>query len=74
MVIALGLLGLSLLGFGSPDTISWGSILQSGMENPEAWWLIVFPGIAIFLTVMSYNLIGEGIQEATDPRLREAGK
>jgi len=66
--------GLSLLGFGSPDTISWGSILQSGMENPEAWWLILFPGAAIFLTVLAYNLIGEGIQEATDPRLREAGK
>jgi peptide/nickel transport system permease protein len=38
------------------------------------WWLVVFPGIAIFLTVLAYNLIGEALQEATDPRLREARK
>jgi peptide/nickel transport system permease protein len=36
------------------------------------WWLIVFPGGAIFLTVLAYNLIGEGLQEATDPRTRKA--
>jgi peptide/nickel transport system permease protein len=38
------------------------------------WWLILFPGTAIFLTVLAYNLIGETLQEATDPRLREAAK
>jgi peptide/nickel transport system permease protein len=68
--------GLSLLGLGSPpDTPSWGSLLNRGRENFETmWWLIVFPGLAIFSTVLSYNLIGEGLQEATDPRLREGTK
>lgn len=67
--------GLSLLGFGAPPpNPSWGTLLNSGKQNLQMWWLILFPGIAIFLTVLSYNLIGEGLQEATDPRLREAGK
>jgi len=67
--------GLSFLGFGAPPpTPSWGRLLNAGRSNLQMWWLIVFPGAAIFLTVLAYNLIGEGIQEATDPRLREAGK
>jgi ABC-type dipeptide/oligopeptide/nickel transport system permease subunit len=68
--------GLSLLGLGSPpDTPSWGGLLNRGRENFETmWWLIVFPGLAIFSTVLAYNLIGEGLQEATDPRLREGTK
>jgi peptide/nickel transport system permease protein len=67
--------GLSLLGFGAPPpNPSWGSILNSGRQNHVYWWTIVFPGIAIFLTVLAYNLIGEGLQESTDPRLREASK
>ncbi len=66
--------GLSYLGFGaSPPNPSWGTLLQSGRKAiQEMWWLIVFPGMAIFLTVLAYNLIGEGLQEATDPRLSEA--
>ncbi|MDX1944270.1 MAG: ABC transporter permease [Pirellulaceae bacterium] len=68
--------GLSLLGLGSPpDTPSWGALLNRGRENFETmWWLILFPGLAIFSTVLAYNLIGEGLQEVTDPRLREAAK
>jgi peptide/nickel transport system permease protein len=67
--------GLSFLGFGPPPpTPSWGRILAEGQQNNTMWWLIVFPGLAIFLTVLAYNLIGEGLQEATDPRLREAGR
>ena len=68
--------GLSLLGLGSPpDTPSWGALLNRGRENFETmWWLILFPGLAIFSTVLAYNLIGEGLQEATDPRLRDAAK
>lgn len=68
--------GLSLLGLGSPpDTPSWGGLLNRGRENFETmWWLILFPGLAIFSTVLAYNLIGEGLQEATDPRLRESAK
>jgi peptide/nickel transport system permease protein len=67
--------GLSFLGFGAPPpNPSWGTLLNSGRQTIEqTWWLIVFPGAAIFLTVLAYNLIGEGLQEATDPRLRDAG-
>jgi peptide/nickel transport system permease protein len=63
---------LSFLGFGvPPSTASWGSILSSARElMPNAWWLTVFPGVAIFLTVTSYNLIGEGLRDASDPRLK----
>ncbi len=65
--------GLSYLGFGaSPPNPSWGTLLKSGRSTiQQTWWLIVFPGVAIFLTVLAYNLIGEGLQEATDPRLRQ---
>ena len=64
--------GLSLLGFGAPPpNPSWGAILQSGRESRH-WWLIIIPGAAVFLTVLAYNLIGEGIQDATDPRLRQS--
>ncbi len=67
--------GLSFLGFGSPPpSASWGSVLNGARSNLAMWWLVVFPGTAIFLTVLAYNLIGEGLQEATDPRLREARK
>jgi peptide/nickel transport system permease protein len=64
---------LSFLGFGaSPPNPSWGTLLSAGRRSIEdTWWLIVFPGAAIFLTVLAYNLIGEGLQEATDPRLRQ---
>jgi peptide/nickel transport system permease protein len=66
--------GLSYLGFGaSPPNPSWGTLLHSGrIAIEQMWWLILFPGLAIFLTVLAYNLIGEGLQEATDPRLRQA--
>lgn len=63
--------GLSFLGFGAPPpNPSWGTLLNAGRTNLNLWWLVVFPGGAIFLTVLTYNLIGEGLQEATDPRLR----
>jgi peptide/nickel transport system permease protein len=67
--------GLSFLGFGAPPpNPSWGTLLNSGRQNMNLWWLILFPGMAIFLAVLAYNLIGEGVQEATDPRLRDAGR
>ena len=64
---------LSFLGLGvQPPTPSWGNILTMGKDNIEiAWCLSVFPGLAILVTVMSYNLLGEGIREAIDPRLRD---
>lgn len=65
--------GLSFLGLGvQPPTPSWGSLLSAGKDNIEiAWWLSVFPGSAILLTVLGYNLLGEGIRDAFDPRLAE---
>jgi len=63
---------LSFLGIGvQPPTPSWGNILTSGKDNIQiAWWLSLFPGLAILVTVLSYNLLGEGLREALDPRLR----
>ena len=63
---------LSFLGFGvPPSTASWGSILSDARQLlPSGWWLAAFPGFAIFLTVTSYNLVGEGLRDAADPRLR----
>ncbi len=61
---------LSFLGIGvQPPTASWGNILSSGKDYIEfAWWLSLFPGLAILITVLSYNLLGEGIRDALDPR------
>ena len=63
---------LSFLGIGvQPPTPSWGNILTAGKDNIEyAWWLSLFPGLAILFTVLGYNLLGEGIRDAADPRLK----
>lgn len=63
--------GLSFLGLGvQPPEPSWGNILTSGKDNiTVAWWLSLFPGFAILITVLSYNLVGEGLRDALDPRL-----
>lgn len=62
---------LSFLGIGvPPPTPSWGNILTSGKDYIEfAWWLTLFPGLAITVTVLAYYLVGEGIRDALDPRL-----
>ena len=66
--------GLSFLGIGvQPPHATWGNILNEGKDALEiAWWLSVYPGLAILVTVLSYNLLGEGIRDALDPRLRQA--
>jgi peptide/nickel transport system permease protein len=63
---------LSFLGFGvPPPTPSWGAILSLSQEYVyTAWWLTAFPGAAIFVSVLCYNLIGEGLRDAVDPRLK----
>ena len=63
---------LSFLGIGvQPPTPSWGNILTQGKEVlGVAWWMSVYPGLAILLTVLGYNLLGEGIRDAIDPRLK----
>lgn len=64
---------LSFLGLGvQPPTPAWGSMIAAGREHIfGAWWLAAFPGIAILLTVLGINLLGEGLRDALDPRLRE---
>lgn len=62
---------LSFLGLGiQPPHASWGGILALAQDFLDiAWWLAAFPGLAIFVTVTAYNLVGEGLRDATDPRL-----
>ncbi len=64
---------LSFLGLGvQPPTPSWGNMLTSGKDNIEiAWWLSVFPGLAIFITVIGFNFLGEGLQNILNPKRRE---
>jgi peptide/nickel transport system permease protein len=65
--------GLSFLGIGvQPPDPSWGNMLTEGKDNIEiAWWLSLYPGLAILITVLGYNLLGEGIRDSLDPRLRQ---
>jgi len=68
--------GLSFLGLGvQPPYATWGNILNEGKDAIElAWWLSVYPGFAILVTVLAYNLVGEGIRDALDPRLRPSAR
>lgn len=62
---------LSFLGLGVPPPApSWGQALASGRAEPLYWWLAVFPGAAIFITMTSFNLLGEALRDALDPRLK----
>jgi peptide/nickel transport system permease protein len=61
---------LSFLGLGDPNLMTWGFLIGSGRSVIRiAWWMSVFPGIAIFLTVLALNLVGEGLSDALNPRL-----
>ena len=62
---------LSLLGFGvEPPTPSWGTLLHQAHDNYHHWWLIVVPSLGIFLAVTLLNLVGSGLRDAMDPKLR----
>ncbi len=62
---------LSFLSVGvPPEQVTWGSLLRLARSQVSAWWLAIFPGFAIFLTVTIFNLLGEGLTDALDPRLR----
>ena len=64
--------GLSFLGLGDPNLMSWGLMISAGREVlRSAWWICTFPGIAILATVLSINLVGDGLNEALNPRLRD---
>ncbi len=77
--IAFGIAGailveafISFLGVGiPPEEITWGKLLNISRNNINAWWLAVFPGIAIFLTVTIFNLIGEGLTDALNPKIKQ---
>jgi peptide/nickel transport system permease protein len=64
---------LSFLGAGvDPETPTWGNMLRDGQRILQrAWWLAVFPGVALVLTVLSLNLLGDGLRDALDPRARK---
>jgi peptide/nickel transport system permease protein len=65
---------LSFLGLGLVDDPSWGQMLNQAVRSSTFnWWMAVFPGGAIFLTVFAYNLVGEALRDAIDPYLKKAG-
>jgi peptide/nickel transport system permease protein len=62
---------LSFLGLGAPNVMSWGFIIGAGRSfMRDAWWVVTMPGIAILLTVLAINLVGEGLNDVLNPRLR----
>ena len=64
--------GLSFLGLGDPNIISWGFQIGAGRTVlRSAWWVCTFPGVAILLSVLAINLVGEGLNDALNPRLRD---
>ncbi len=78
MMVAAAILiesSLSFLGLGAPDVMSWGYIIGAGRTTiRNAWWISFFPGMAIMLTVLALNLIGEGLNDALNPRVSRSGK
>lgn len=64
---------LSFLGLGTqPPTPEWGALLNAGHDwVRDAWWLTTFPGLAIMITVLSINMLGDGLRDVLDPQLRE---
>lgn len=64
--------GLSYLGLGDPNSVSWGLMLyQAQPVLRDAWWMAVFPGLGIFVSVLSLNLVGDALNDALNPRLQE---
>ncbi|MGE8943432.1 ABC transporter permease [Leptospira interrogans] len=63
---------LSFLGLGAPNQMSWGFMIGAGRSfMREAWWLVTVPGVVILMTVLSINLVGEGLNDALNPRLAD---
>ena len=74
--IAVGVIlfeaGLSFLGLGDPNQMSWGLMIGSSRQYVlSCWWAVAFPGAAIFITVLAVSLIGDGLNDALNPKLRE---
>jgi peptide/nickel transport system permease protein len=63
---------LTFLGFGTPPpTASWGEVLSQAFEYQDRWWLTICPGLLLFTTITALNLVGEGLRDAIDPRMRD---
>lgn len=77
MGIAGGIMGeasLSFLGLGEEDSLSWGSMINNGLTKadfPSEWWPVVFPAVALAVTVLGFNLLGDGLQDAINPRMKQ---
>ena len=75
MALSVGvaiLFALSFLGLGDPNAYSWGYMIGSSREYIwDSWWTVTFPGFAIFLTVLGISLIGDGLNDALNPKLRK---
>jgi peptide/nickel transport system permease protein len=75
LVIGVAILfeaGLSFLGLGDPNVMSWGLMIGASRQYIiDSWWSVTFPGAAIFVTVLSVSLIGDGLNDALNPKLRE---
>jgi len=67
----MGEASLSFLGLGDPDSLSWGSMINAGLTKsdfPTQWWAAIFPAVALAITVLGFNLLGDGLQDAINPR------
>ncbi len=63
---------MSFLGLGvSPPTPTWGNMIRTGLDHlTDAWWVSIFPGAAILITVLAFNMLGDGLRDIADPKLR----
>jgi peptide/nickel transport system permease protein len=67
----LTIAGLSFIGFGVPQpTPEWGNMIAYAQNDPDQWWMSVFPGLAIFTSIMGFNFLGDAVRDAFDPRTR----
>ncbi|GAC1325484.1 MAG: ABC transporter permease [Chloroflexota bacterium] len=65
--------GLGFFGLGDPNLVSWGSMLNAAQQYlRQAWWMSVFPGLGISVSVLAFNVVGDGLNDALNPRLRSA--
>jgi peptide/nickel transport system permease protein len=70
----MGEASLSYLGLGEEDSLSWGSMINSGLAKadfPTEWWAVVFPALALAITVLGFNLLGDGLQDAINPKMKK---
>ena len=70
----MGEASLSFLGLGDDDSLSWGTMINNGISKADMtvqWWVVVFPSVALAITVLGFNLLGDGLQDAINPRLKK---